>query len=359
MKKVIFALAAVVALAACSLEDVIVADKGAAIGFDTFVENSTRVAESADPSLTVDAMQKGKGFGVYGFVTNVIDETNNTTATAPLFANEQVKWTDGVDGAEGAWKYAVTQYWIDGATYDFAAIAPYNSYKVTEAATTGVTLDFTNNGETDLLYAQNNAVAGSAHSKVGFTFKHLLSKVKFTFTNGYDATNTLIAVKNIVINDTSAEGTAVLSVNADKAVTAVWTLKDANLDLEFGDAITGGYIAQGASEQSTESLLIIPANKTYNVTFTVDLYYKNGENNYTLVKTYSHDVPFAANFEFGKSYNVATTITYKNIVPGDTVQYPIEFTVTEIIDWDEDHDGKENTEAGDTNGDDQVDTELN
>ena len=353
MKKVIFALAAVVALAACSQEDVIVADKGAAIGFDTFVENSTRVAQSADPSLTVDAMKQGKGFGVYGFVTNVIDETNNTTATAPLFTGEQVKWTDG------AWKYAFTQYWIDGATYDFAAIAPYGEYENVVATRTGVTLDFTNDGKTDLLYAQNNAVDGSLHSKVGFTFKHLLSKVKFTFTNGYDATNTLIAVKNIVINDTYAKGNAVLGVNTGKALTAAWTAVDADatLDLAFGDAITGGYIAQGASEQSAESLLIIPAAKTYSVTFTVELYYMDGED-YTLVKTYSHDVPFAANFEFGKSYNVATTITYKNIVPGDTVQYPIEFTVTEIIDWDEDHDGKENTAAGDTDGDNQVDTEF-
>jgi hypothetical protein len=327
MKKVIFALAAVVALAACSQEDVIVADKGAAIGFDTFVENSTRVTQSADPSLTVDAMKQGEGFGVYGFVTNVTDETNNTTATAPLFTDKQVKWTNGV------WKYEGTQYWIDGATYDFAAIAPYGAYDVTEAAPAGVTLDFTNTGETDLLYAQNNGISGTNHPTVGFTFKHLLSKVKFTFTNGYDATNTLIAVKNIVINDTSAEGTAELGVNADKAVTATWTLKDANLDLAFGDAVTGGYIAQGASEQSAKSLLIIPAAKTYSVTFTVELYYKNGENNYTLVDTYSHDVPFAANFEFGKSYNLATTITYKNIDPDVTEQHPIEFTVTAIEDW--------------------------
>ena len=48
MKKVIFALAAVVALAACSNEETIVADKGEAIGFDTFVENSTRSVN--DPS---------------------------------------------------------------------------------------------------------------------------------------------------------------------------------------------------------------------------------------------------------------------------------------------------------------------
>ena len=320
MKKVIFALAAVVALAACSQEDVIVADKGAAIGFDTFVENSTRVAESADPSLTVDAMQKGQGFGVYGFVTN-------GTATAPLFTNQQVKWTNG------DWKYEGTQYWIDGATYDFAAIAPYGAYKNVVAATTGVTLDFTNNGETDLLYAQNNAVAGSDHNEVGFTFKHILSKVKFTFTNGYDATNTLIAVKNIVINDTYAEGVANLGRDAN-GVTADWDVDDADatLDLAFGDAITDGYIQQKASEQSAKSLLIIPAQKTYRVTFTVELYYKDGEN-YTLVKTYNHGVDLAANFQFGKSYNVATTITYKNIDPSVTEQYPIEFTVTAIENW--------------------------
>ena len=327
MKKVIFALAAVVALAACSQEDVIVADKGAAIGFDTFVENSTRVAQSSDPSLTVDAMKQGEGFGVYGFVTNVIDETNNTTATAPLFTGEQVKWTDG------AWKYAFTQYWIDGATYDFAAIAPYGEYENVVATRTGVTLDFTNDGKTDLLYAQNNAVDGSLHSKVGFTFKHLLSKVKFTFTNGYDATNTLIAVKNIVINDTYAEGVANLGRDAN-GVTADWDVDDADatLDLAFGDAITDGYIQQKASEQSAKSLLIIPAQKTYRVTFTVELYYKDGEN-YTLVKTYNHGVDLAANFQFGKSYNVATTITYKNIDPSVTEQYPIEFTVTAIENW--------------------------
>lgn len=320
MKKVLFALAAVVALAACSQEDVIVADKGTAIGFDTFVENSTRVAESADPSLTVDAMKTGNGFGVYGFVTN-------GTVTAPLFTNEQVKWTND------AWKYEDTQYWIAGATYDFAAIAPYDAYEVTSATTSGVTLKFTNNGETDLLYAQNNDISGTEHPEVGFTFKHLLSKVKFTFTNGYDATNTLIAVKNIVINDTYAKGRANLGLNTD-GVTAAWNVDDtdATLDLAFGDAITGGYIQQEASEQSAKSLLLIPAQKAYSVTFVVELYYKNGDV-YTLVDTYSHDVELNANFEFGKSYNVATTITYQNIDPEVTEQYPIEFTVTAIEDW--------------------------
>ena len=332
MKKVIFALAAVVALAACSNEQTIVADKGAAIGFDTFVENSTR---ATDPSLTVEFM-KTDGFGVYGFVTNTVDGND---VTAPLFTNEHIYW-------DGTWTYGTKQYWMDGATYDFAAIAPYEKYTVTVANRDGVTLNFTNNGETDLLYAQNNAVEGSAHSEVGFTFKHLLSKVKFTFTNNYDATNTVIAVKNIVINDAYSKGTAVLGHNGT-AVTADWdpSSTDLDLDLAFGNANpAAGYIAQGVSQESDKALLLIPtADHAYDVTFTIDLLYQNGVDDagnpvYVKVQEYNHTVALTHNFEFGKSYNVATAIDYTNIVPDgpggeDNKQSTIEFTVTDITDW--------------------------
>ena len=338
MKKVIFALAAVVALAACSNEEVIVADKGAAIGFDTFVENSTR---ATDPSLTVDKM-KTTGFGVYGFVTNTVDEND---VTAPLFTNEKISWDAEANNGAGAWTYDDKQYWMDGATYDFAAIAPYNAYRDVVAATTGVTLNFTNNGETDLLYAQNNAVDGSAHSEVGFTFKHLLSKVKFTFTNNYDATNTVIAVKNIVIDDAYAEGVANLGRDAN-GVTATWAPSSDNLVLEFGDANpNAGYITQGASQESDNALLLIPtasteAASTYNVTFTIELLYHNGVDRYVKVQEYIHTVALTHKFEFGKSYNVATAINHTNIVPDDpndpnddNEQKSIEFTVTGITDW--------------------------
>ena len=332
MKKVIFALAAVVALAACSNDEIIVADKGDAIGFDTFVENSTRAV--ADPSLTTETM-KTAGFGVYGFVTNAVDGSD---VTAPLFTNEHIYW-------DGTWTYGTKQYWIDGATYDFAAIAPYGEYTVTAAATTGVTLSFTNDGVTDLLYAQNNA---AEHDTVGFTFKHLLSKVKFTFTNGYDATNTVISVKNIVINDAYSVGAAELGHDGT-AVTAAWTPSSANLDLDlaFGNANpAAGYIAYHASQESDEALLLIPtAGHTYNVTFTIELLYQNGVDAndapvYVKVQEYYHTVALTYDFVFGMSYNVATTINSDNIVPNDpddpnddNKQKPIEFTVTEIIDW--------------------------
>lgn len=328
MKKVFLALAAVVALAACSKEETIIADKGAAIGFDTFVENATRID---DPSLTTDSMQED-GFGVYGFVTN-------GTVTAPLFTDEHIYWDDTND----VWTYGTKQYWIDGATYDFAAIAPYDAYEVTSATTNGVTLDFESDGVTDLLYAQNNA---APHTTVGFTFKHLLSKVKFTFTNNYDATNTVIAIKNIVINDAYSKGTAQLGLS-NSAVTATWapSSADLNLDLAFGNANpAAGYIAQKASQESDKALLLIPtADHTYDVTFTIELLYQNGVDDadnpvYVKVKEYIHTVKLTHNFEFGKSYNVATAIDYTNIVPDgpggeDNKQSTIEFTVTDIIDW--------------------------
>ena len=69
MKKAIIALAAVVALAACSKEETLIADRGDAIGFGTpFVENSTRVDYSTPGTLTQ--------FNVYGTVTGTAGTVN-------------------------------------------------------------------------------------------------------------------------------------------------------------------------------------------------------------------------------------------------------------------------------------------
>ena len=116
MKKVIFALAAVVALAACSQEDVIVADKGAAIGFDTFVENSTRSVN--DPSYTNSSMFSD--FAVYGYVNGAV--LLDGVRVAKNGADMDVDDYAGQTNTD--WKYEGTQYWIAGANYNFNAVAP-------------------------------------------------------------------------------------------------------------------------------------------------------------------------------------------------------------------------------------------
>ena len=344
MKKVIFALAAVVALAACSQEDVIVADKGAAIGFDTFVENSTRSVY--DPSYTNAKMFDD--FAVFGYVEGAV-----------LFDGVQVAKTITNNDLKSAWKYEGTQYWIAGANYNFNAVAPKTNggwAKVDDGTNKDVTkLNFTNNGTTDLLYAyatQQGAVSGNP--MVQFDFRHVLSKVKFSFVNNYNATNAKIAVRDIEIKNAYMSATATLNANTN------WSNQTGTLVIDFDDATddeattevkesAAVKYAYGAIYESKNERLMIPGTapevtytaknaegvpttvteNAYKVTFNVDLYV--GE---TLVKTYAH----AAYAKFipapGTCYDIKTIINASNIDPEHS-QEPIEFTVNALPGWGE------------------------
>ena len=328
MKKVIFALAAVVALAACSLEDVIEADKGAAIGFDTFVGKATRVD---DPSLTNANLAD---FGVFGTVSK--------SGTALIFNNVEV--TGSGVGANANWSYATeyTQYWIAGAKYNFAAVAPYGAYENAVFSTTDLntTLKFTNDAETDLLYAQSVEITGKegaaagattpANGKVAFTFRHILSKVKFSFENQYLSTGSTIRVRNIVL--TNAHQTA--SVTLD-ATNTTWAGHTGVLPIEFGNAATAAVdaeeaIAQDSELESYNVRFIIPgAEHTYTVSFDVDVLYGT-----TVVETYKHTASLKFTPAVGTAYDIKTIINHTNIDP-DHAQEPILFTVTEVDAWDE------------------------
>ena len=329
MKKVIFALAAVVALAACSQEDVIVADKGAAIGFDTFVGKATRVD---DPSLNNDNLAD---FAVYGAVTN--------DATALIFNNVEVTKV----GTEGAisnpdltktdWKYEGTQYWIAGATYDFAAVAPFscgqkNAFNATTKTTT--INNFTNDAVTDLLYAQTLNVKGADknNAAVGFDFRHVLSKVKFSFKNEYISTGTTIRVRDIELTNAHETATATLTTATLDANTA-WDKHAGELSIEFGNAAAASVnaletIAQESEKESFNVRFIIPGKAhEYTVSFLVDVLY--GE---TVVKTYEHTASVTFTPVAGTAYDIKTVIDHTNIDPAQA-QEPIEFTVNPIADW--------------------------
>ena len=330
MKKIFVAMLALAAATACS-NDELVSVNQEAIGFDNaFINNSVR---SVDPSYTNDKLFSD--FAVFGFVT----EEN----TGTLFDGTQVSGSV----LNGEWTYTGTQYWIEGATYNFYAVAPYSgAWTKTAASVDGVTLTFDNaNGTQDLLFAKAQNIEGQESGQnetVEFTFGHILSKVKFSFTNGYDATNSSIRVENIKINNAYTTGSVVLGAN-DPA----WTVQDTNatLELVFGNAATTAVdaeeaFAKGTTVESYNERLLIPVSgpeytlkgetvKGYNVTFDVKVLV-NG----VVVKTYSHSVN--ANFtpEAGHSYDIAATITAENINPDEELD-PIEFTVTGIDGWDE------------------------
>ena len=363
MKKTLFAIGAMVAMVACSNDFVVKEAAQEAIGFDNaFVDNSTRSV--VDPSLHAGNLTN---FQVFGYVEG-----------APLFdqANNGVTVIGEGVGDDASWTYEGTKYWIKDANYNFNAVAPYTngnwakSTDNTATTATKTTLSFDNNGTTDLLYATATAVGMEAgeNDPVAFTFRHTLSKVKFSFENAYNASNTTIRVKDIKITDAYAKGSVVLDADTD------WTpVADSNnLTLDFGmatdDQATTSVkendvnvaFAYGKTYESQNELFMIPGagateydntdptKKGYTITFTVELLVSGQDINQD--DDYEHTI--YTNFipEPGKSYDLKAVINHTNIDP-ETSQDPIEFTVTKINDWVEaDADGD-----ADTN----TDTELN
>lgn len=338
MKKTLFAALALAFVASCSNEEVVEMAQKEAIGFDNaFVNNSTRSVN--DPSITTDGANSTTplaNFAVFGFVGS-----DQATTPAVLFDGVEVNKTiTNSELTKTDWKYAATQYWITGATYNFSAVAPFanKKWEKTAASKDGVTLSFENTGTQDLLYAQSEAnITGQASNNpaVAFTFNHILSKVKFTFKNEYNATASTIRVKNIVITNPYKTGNVALT-----ASTTSWTDRATaeGFTLNFGNAATTAVNAEEAFAYDNEiesynELLLIPntvegAKDTYNVTFTVDLLVSG-----TVIKTYNHTATVEFKPEPGKSYDIKAVINAENIDPS-TEQEPIEFTVTRINGWD-------------------------
>ena len=183
MKKIFVAVLAMAGVVACNTVDTLDVPQNPEIRFaNAFVENATRANEALDPSTTTESLT---AFDVWGFM----DETQGL-----VFNQQRVTGSK----AEG-WSYSPLQYWLPGHTYYFAAVSPVDDANVKVNGTPNTyglgTIEFTNeDGSTDLLYAATsvsteNMKIGQKMAPVNLTFNHLLSKVKFSFTNGFLADN--------------------------------------------------------------------------------------------------------------------------------------------------------------------------
>lgn len=329
MKKIFVAILALAA-AACSNEDIVSVNREA-IGFDNaFINNSVRSVN--DPSFTNTKLFEN--FAVYGYVTE--------EGTGTLFDGTEVSGS----ALNGEWTYTGTQYWIKDATYNFYAVAP-NSYKgfwmASNSNVDGLTLYVQNaDGTKDILVAKANDIVGQQagqNDPVEFNFQHILSKVKFSFTNNYDATGSSIRVENIKINNACGANYVTLSKNnlqwsnGDPGATApnldFGMATDAEETADVKENVEVAY-AYGKTYESQNELLLIPVEVTggYNVTFDVKVLV-NG----VVVKTYSHSVNVDFTPVAGHSYDIAATLKAENINPDEELA-PIEFTVTSITGWD-------------------------
>lgn len=330
MKKLfMIGLAATAMLASCSNDETVEMAQQKAIGFsNAFVNNGTR--SIVDPSFTTKTLED---FAVYGF-----------TQAGQIFKGDKV-YKGG--SASTGWSYDVLQYWVPGNTYTFGAIAPHSvATNVSDVALpenakkVEMTVAFTNTDadQVDLLHAEPAQIAGTEVTEtyktpVSMTFRHQLSKVKFSFENavgeGYN-----VKVSNIKIMDAYTNGTLTVAANGN-----TWSAQANNtLGLDFGNVVAddatadeAAVIANAATLESYNEKLMIPmdATATYTVTFTAELY--QGD---VLLGSYNREVKIEnVEFKLGYCYDFKASLTHENIT--DKPLNPIEFDVTNVEDWNE------------------------
>lgn len=295
MKKILISMLAVAALVSCSKEESIRVDQGEAIAFgNAFVDNSTRAEDKTYGATDLEA------FNVYGTVAG-------TAGTVNIFNGDLVEGSVGTN----VWTCANKQYWIEGATYDFAAVVDAtvaqdaNKMPTTLTTVADATMNFK-----DMLYADNLDIVGkkTGNGYVNFTFEHLLAKAFFTVTSN-TADGYYYSVTNITVGNyesgvyTIAGGT--------------WAPGNAK-NVAFGD-IEEVTAADADGKTNATQMLLVPTTDTFNVTFTADLY-KDG----TKLGTETKTIAVENNLVKGNVYNFTIALSVGEL---------IQFTVTEDPEW--------------------------
>ena len=315
---------AVAALVSCSKEQTVSLDKGELIGFNSFVENSTRAAanEVTDPSYSTS--DKGVAltqFNVYGAVNGV-----------NIFGGNLVEKTADYGTA---WKLnGDKQYWINGADYEFVAVVDGNkTVKDSENNDVVITsttrnasgiptaITYNSDGATDLLCARVVREDNTDTSVVPFSFTHLLSKVKFSVINETtaDATNYRIVLTEAKITDALASNT--YNVGTSSAWASVDTT-DNTKDFTLENLT----VNSAATQYHSTELLLLPGVNV-GVTVNASVQAKDTRDVWTEVSTMSKTFVNV----LGEGPLVANHAYHFQVKLG--IGQEIKFTATEMSEW--------------------------
>ena len=325
MKKLLLGIFTIAAMVSCVKDQTVATLEQKAITFGNFVQHTKG---AIDPSYN-NGDNKLEAFYVWGF---------HTAPSGVVFDKELVSY----DAAAAAWTYTNLAYWAPEKEYKFAALAPVNNDKIQVTLANGNylsaegvlgTVAFENvDGKVDLLYAEDGVITPTTiptdPEKVDFTFQHLLSKVKFTFTNGLSNQHSSMAISNVKMV-VPAKGTVDLAVKP-----YIWNVtENETVTLDFGKVIDKAdddalLAITGVGEIENE-LLTIPLATTQSVisTYTVDFdvtIYNGDQVANTIHKTVTIT---GTTLEAGKCYNFTAILNAENL----DLQ-PIDFTVT-VEDW--------------------------
>ena len=314
MKKLLFVALAAVGMTACvQNEELAVAQPNAKIEFaNAYVSNASRTANPVITTANLD------GFKVWSFM----DEVGGT-----------VLEDEAVTKVNGVWGYTNIQYWFPEHTYYFAALAPIDGnwtvVPTTDVAASKLGLgvvSFTNvEGTKDLLYAKETAttptiaeLTNNGMAAVNMQFQHLLSKVRFTFQNGFPAGDITVKVSDVTMTAPKS-GTIDL---AQATYNDAWVLGQDEVTLEFGAVADLAITEAGRAANERFS---IPATDAYeyNVNFHVQVY-QGAVLAYELDK---EAVIKGHALEMGKAYNFTAVIDNNSLN-----LHKIEFTA-EVDEW--------------------------
>ena len=324
MKKLFISVLALAGLAACYNENVVSESSSLTpITFgDVFVEKATR---ADDPSTTTNNIN---GFYVWA----VMDRQDGT-----VFADEYI-----YKSGEG-WTYEQTATWAPGHNYYFSALAAKREQGAAEftnltidfasdingMSTEGLgTVTFTNtDGTDDILYAECERETAnpmtSAPEAVKFQFHHLLSKIKFTFINGFENENDTVVVTNVKI-EVPEVGSIDLTQDS-----YTWAPSTEKLALVMGDVKNGENLKINESVSTNERFTIpASAGMTYKVTFDVETFAGS------VSRTKATKTIELKGYEFGvgNAYNLVATINKDNA--DENPMYDIVFDVV-VDEWAE------------------------
>lgn len=285
MKKMLFALVAMVAMVGCSKDELLEVDREQIAFGDVFVDNATRADYSSGNIV--------QSFKVYGTIN-----VPSLNTTAQIFNGSTVERDGKADGV--AWDCDNIQYWMPNATYNFAAIVDGEAAATTTLPATINHVVADGEANKDLLYAtatvttNANAVPSGVNTNgvVAFNFSHLLSKIQFKITN---ATNQTYKVTEILVEGVAEDGAYAVSTNT-------WT-KSGNdtTNLTFGTAT----IAGGATVAASATRQILPVAQDLAVTITYEVL----DGNSNVVGTLTKSGTISQTFVENTVYVVTATLT--------------------------------------------------
>lgn len=337
-------------LAGCSNEEVISSPEAIpqAISFKGMANKTSRT------DVTSTNITRFRVFGCNtdaGALTNHVITFNDVTVTR----------------AEGAtsWTYSPVQYWAPNKDYYFVALSTNSESPVwTYDPSTGtdhtevlnvagfkgygtVNMDITKEGINagrDLVYSYNARTTGPAindASSVDFTFQHMLSRVAFTFVNGFPAGSKYdISISNITVGGLVPTGSCKLGTGVLNWVNTSETNRvSINVPVQSNNLLEPGQTVN----TTPSNKFIIPCNQTLSISFNVTV--KIDNQNYS-TRTLQGNIA-ATDFQPGQSYMFTATVTADNIVEGGA--QPIEFTAS-VSDWPVDNKGEINITNPSTTG---------